>query len=462
MNADTYESLLTPPHDLDAEQSVLGGLMLDNGAISKLGGLSEDDFYRQDHRLIFRSIMTLAEEGQPRDVITMSSWLESKKLKEEAGGLAYLATLAKDTPSAANIAHYAEIVREKSTLRQVIELGSNIADSGYRTEGRKGKELIESGMDGLVKMSSKLSRGKKKWVGAKAGVKAALLGIEARSEMEEGQTLGLSSGLHELDEILYGFEKKKMYLIAGRPSMGKSTLAFNIAEHAAVTGKRVAIFSVEMPEQECYSKIMCSMSCVDFGRIKNSKMLTDDDWSRLAPASAKLAGLKLDIDDTGGISPLHIRTALNELIAESKEPVDMVIVDYIQLMGITGGDTSNENALLTSISRDLMALKKDFDCPFLVLSQLNRKVEERPNKRPLQSDLRGSGSLEQDADAIVFVYRDEVYDEESPDKGKAELIVTKNRGGKLGTARVLFKGEHQKFSDFETPYADYPELRAVS
>ena len=448
----TYDMLITPPHSIEAEQSVLGGLMLDNATWSKVesAGLKEEDFYRQDHRLIFRTIEHLAKSDTPRDVITMMDYLKSINALQDAGGLSYLATLAKDTPSAASIGAYAKIVKAKALLRRGSEIGLQ-AQALAADPTTKPEDIAAF----LTQSANSLNAGMpaaKQWCGVDIGMLEVFEELERYAELGIGALLGISTGLIELDQKIAGLEKGKLYLIGGRPSMGKSTLAFNFAASAAVSGKNVAVFSLEMPKRDIFKKLCSSMGGIHFSKLRNLLPMEDHDYALLAKVTKSLKGKSFNVDDTGGVTPAYIRNRLNQLVLDTGRPIDLVVIDYIQLMTPSSGKPLEGNARISEIGADLMAMKKEFNCPFVVLSQLNRNLEQRPNKRPMCADLRDSGSLEQDADAIIFVYRDEVYDETTADKGIAELIIAKQRAGELGTIRTRFEGQYQRFANFEVNF----------
>jgi len=446
MAADTYESLKTPPHSIEAEQSVLGGLMLDNEAWMSVGDkLAEEDFYRQDHRLIFRSISWLATNQKPLDVVTLSEWLKENEQLEDAGGLSYLATMAKDTPSAANIVAYADIVREKSILRQLITVGTDIADSGYRTEGRDSKQLLDEAEKSVFQIAEQGARNTKSFRPLKSLIKVTLEHIEELSKQDSGIT-GVSTGYDDLDEMTSGLQKGDLVIVAGRPSMGKTTFSMNIAEYAAAHGKlATAVFSMEMPAEQLTLRLLSSMGRVDQHRVRTGQ-LTDEDWPRIATAVKIFADVPMFIDDSPALSPNEVRARARRLVREHG-PLGLIVLDYMQLMQ-GNGNSDNRTAEVSEISRGLKALAKELNCPIVVLSQLNRSLEQRPNKRPIMSDLRESGAIEQDADVIIFIYRDEVYNPESAEKGSAEIIIAKQRNGPIGTCRLTFLGKYTRFENF--------------
>lgn len=448
--ATTYDTLLNPPHDIDAEQSVLGGLILDNAAWSKVEsiGLKEFHFYREDHRLIFRAIAHVVHSEQPIDIITVQDYLKSISSLQEAGGLAYLASMAKDTPSAANISAYARIVKEKALLREIIATGLQLQASAMRPDA-KPAELVNDLYAATKSLSFEESTSAAKWCDVSEGLGEVFEDLESYAAAGIGGLLGISTGLFELDQKIAGLEKAKLYLIGGRPGMGKSTLAFNFAAEAAIAGKNVAVFSLEMPKKDIFKKLCSSLGSIDYGRLRNQQPMEELDYQKLTAVTKKLKGRFFNVDDTGGITPSYVRNKLNQLIVDTGRPIDLVVIDYVQLMNPSSIKALDANSRIADIGKELMQIKKEFDCPIVLLSQLNRAVEQRPNKRPINADLRDSGSLEQDADAILFIYREEVYDEDTADKGIAEIIIAKQRAGELGTIRTRFEGRYQRFSNDE-------------
>lgn len=451
--ANTYETLRVPPFSLEAEQSVIGGLLLKPDAFSHVSSVvGESDFYRQDHRLIFRSISEVIASGGMPDILTMSEYLKTKGLLDDAGGLAYLALLANNTPSAANIKAYTEIVKEKSLLRDLVSVGTDMADDALSTAGNS-LQILNDNMSKMLALSNRSQTGKKAIIPVKKGLSRALDRIQERAEGGKDDNI-IPTGMPAIDGIIKGLRRGTYSLWAGRPSMGKSILGLQLASGMALSGFNVVFFSLEMPEDQVFSRLLSSNSRVLHDRIEDGN-LTEDDWPKVATATNRLGQCSLYIDDTPAISPMHIRSKLNALVAETGKPIDAVVVDYLQIMSPTHTKESNENEMLTSISRELMAIPKEFNCALAVLSQLNRNCENRPKKNPVMSDLRGSGSLEQDAYVIGLLYRDEYYHkEDSDDKGIVEVNIGKNRNGKLGTARFFFKGEMQRFDDIDHVYGD--------
>ncbi len=447
------ESLKVPPHSIQAEQSVLGGLMLDNQTWDSVADkVIAEDFYRKDHRLIFTTIELLAEKQDPFDVITLSESLDGIGELQSVGGLAYLGTLAKDTPSAANIVAYANIVRDRSVLRQLIHIGTEISDSAFNTEGRDTSELLEQAERDVFKIAEQRQRGQEGgFKSIKNLLATAVDKIETLYE-QEGSITGESTGFNDFDDLTSGLQPADLIIVAGRPSMGKTTIAMNMAENVAISsGKPVAVFSMEMPGDSLAMRMMSSLGRIDQNKVRTGK-LDDDEWPRLTSAINMLAETKLFIDDTPALTPTEVRARCRRLVREHG-PLGLIVLDYLQLMQ---SPSSGENRVqqISDISRGLKALAKELNVPVVALSQLNRNLEQRPNKRPVMSDLRESGAIEQDADLIVFVYRDEVYNEDSPDKGTAEVIIGKQRNGPLGTVRLTFLGQFTKFENFAgDPYS---------
>ncbi len=447
LNTDkALSNLKVPPHSIQAEQSVLGGLMIDNQTWDSVADkVSEIDFYRKEHRLIFNTIAQLAEKQQPFDVITLSESLENTQDLNDAGGLSYLGTLVKDTPSAANIVAYANIVRDKSVLRQLIHVGTDISDSAFNTDGRETAELLENAEREVFKIAEQRQRGKSGFSPIKSLLADAVDKIETLFEMD-GNITGASTGFSDFDEKTSGLQPADLIIVAGRPSMGKTTIAMNMAENVAIKGdKPVAVFSMEMPGEALAMRMMSSLGRIDQHKVRTGK-LDEDEWPRLTSAINMLADTKLFIDDTPALTPTEVRSRARRLTREHGQ-LGLIVLDYLQLMqSPSSGD--NRVQQISDISRSLKALAKELNVPVMALSQLNRNLEQRPNKRPVMSDLRESGAIEQDADLIVFVYRDEVYNEDSPDKGVAEIIIGKQRNGPLGTVRLTFLGQYTRFENF--------------
>lgn len=440
------ERLKVPPHSVEAEQSILGGLMLDNSAWDNVADtVLEDDFYRHDHKLIFRAVTKLAAEGKPFDVVTLSEWLDSNDELNSAGGLVYLGKLAKNTPSSANIKAYAEIVRERSILRQLVTVGGEITESAFNTEGRKSSEILDIAERKVFEIAEKGSRAKQGFVGIKELLTKAVDRIDTLFQQEDPIT-GVPTGWHDFDEMTSGLQAGDLVIVAGRPSMGKTTFCMNMAENAAIDNHYpVAVFSMEMPGDSLAMRMMSSIGRIDQSKVRSGK-LSDDDWPKLTKAVGTLADAPIFIDDTPGLSPNELRSKARRLSREVGQ-LGMIVIDYLQLMQVPGSK-ENRTAEISEISRSLKGLAKELNVPVVALSQLNRSLEQRPNKRPVMSDLRESGAIEQDADVIIFIYRDEVYDKESPDKGSAEIIIGKQRNGPIGTCRLTFIGQYTRFENY--------------
>lgn len=446
------QSLKIPPHSVEAEQSVLGGLMLDNTAWEQVADvLVEKDFYRLDHQLIFSAIGQLMELAQPVDVITLAEYHDQRGELDKVGELAYLGSLANNTPSAANIAAYANIVRERSILRQLIQIGNNIANMAFTPEGRNSEEMLDTAERRVFEIAEKGAKRGGGFIQVKDVLSKVVDRIDTLFEQDSGIT-GLSTGFLDLDEMTSGLQPADLVIVAGRPSMGKTTFAMNIAENAAIQSKEpVAVFSMEMPADSLAMRMLSSLGRIDQHRLRTGK-LNDEDWPRLTSAIQLLNDAPLFIDDTGGLSPTELRARARRLKRE--HGLSLIVVDYLQLMSgsSNGRQAENRTNEISEISRSLKALAKELNVPVIALSQLNRSLEQRPNKRPVMSDLRESGAIEQDADIIIFIYRDEVYNEDSADKGKAEIIISKQRNGPIGNVALTFQGKYTRFENFAPAY----------
>ena len=433
------------PFSIEAEQSVVGGLILDNKAWDEVADIIvEEDFYRREHCLIFRAISDLANQLQPFDVVTLSEYLNNQGQLEKAGNLSYLGLLAQNTPSVFNIKVYAEIVRDKSILRQLIHVSNSISQSALNTEGKSCSELLDEAEQKIFRIAEQGLRHRQGFEPIKTLLIKAVDKIDQLFKSKESLT-GIPTGFADFDEMTSGLQNSDLIIIAGRPSMGKTTFAMNIAEHAAIKTKLpVAIFSMEMPGEQLSMRMMSSLGRIDQHRVRTGK-LNEDDWPRLTSAVSLLAEASLFIDDSPALSPNDLRARTRRLARE--HGLGLIVVDYLQLMQIPGHKENRVNEI-SEISRSLKALAKEMNVPVIALSQLNRSLESRPNKRPVMSDLRESGAIEQDADIILFIYRDEVYNEDSPDKGTAEIIVAKQRNGPIGTTRLTFLGQYTRFENF--------------
>jgi replicative DNA helicase len=443
------QALKVPPHSVEAEQSVLGGLLLDNSAWDRVGDvLTEKDFYRPDHGLIYRVIGKLVGENMPADVITVSEAMKTQGGGETIG-IDYLNALAQSTPSASNIRGYAEIVRDRSVLRRLIQTSDNIAGSAFTPDGRSVQTILDEAESRILAIGEEGNRGKTDYF------EIAPLLTDVVNRIDElyhrqGSTdvTGVATSFIDLDRQTSGLQKGDLVIVAGRPSMGKTSLAVNIAENVALKeGLPVLIFSMEMGASQLASRILGSVGRIDQSRMRTGK-LTDDEWPKITEAISRLNETNIMIDETGALSSLELRARARR-IARKFGTLGLIVIDYIQLMsGNSGGNGENRATEISEISRSLKSLAKELQCPVIALSQLNRGLEQRPNKRPIMSDLRESGAIEQDADVILFIYRDEVYHPDTtPEKGIAEIIVAKQRNGPIGTIKMSWQGQFTKFDN---------------
>lgn len=446
-----------PPHSIEAEQSVLGGLLLDNEAWYDVADrIGEDDFYREDHRQIFRGMADLLSANKPCDFVTLSEHLRDRGNLDPAGGLSYLGTLANDTPSAANVRAYADIVRERSVLRSLIRAGQEIADLGFRPDGREPPELIDLAEQRVFSIRERGDRAR----GEFQHIRDIVPQIEVKLDQlrrNGNKIVGLETGLSLLDRQISGLSPSDLIIVAGRPGMGKTSFAMNIAEHASIKlGKPVGVFSMEMSAEQLTMRILASHCRLDQTRLRNGN-LEDHEWDWLVHGGKDLRDAPLFIDETGALSPLELRARARRM--KKRYGLSLLVVDYIQLMQVPG-TRDNRTAEISAISRSLKALAKELEIPIIALSQLSREVEKRENKRPVMSDLRESGSIEQDADIVLFIYRDAYYkrkqgDAPGPDDRTSEIIVAKQRNGPTGTIRVAFIGEHTRFENLAQGYEGY-------
>jgi replicative DNA helicase len=437
-----------PPHSLEAEQAVLGGLLLENGAWDRIADqVSESDFYRQDHRQLLKAITRLISEGKPADVVTVAELLQSLGVLENVGGLPYLVSLTSNTPSAANIRRYAEIVRERAVLRNLVETATNIADSAYAPAGRSAGQLLDEAEAKILKIAESGNRSNQGFQEIQPLLKNAVERIDELYHRDNpSEVTGIPTGYTDIDRMTSGMQPGELIIVAGRPSMGKTAFSLNIAEHVALdAGLPVAVFSMEMGAQQLVMRMIGSVGRLDQHKLRTGQ-LKDDDWQRLTYALGKLNEAPFYIDETPALTALELRARARRLMRQCGGKLGLVVVDYLQLMSATG-QGENRATEISEISRSLKALAKELNCPVVALSQLNRSLEQRPNKRPVMSDLRESGAIEQDADVIMFIYRDEVYNPESQDKGKAEIIIGKQRNGPIGMVPLAFIGENTRFEN---------------
>ncbi len=448
------ERLKVPPHSIEAERAVLGGLMLDNATWEQIGDrLRSEDFYRRDHQLIFAALEDHAERAAPFDVVTVSDWLEARGELAEAGGLSYLIGLANETPSAANVRAYGDIVAERAMLRALISAGGDIAGSAYATEGRSLIEIIDAAEQRVFEIADRGSRGRQGFRRVSTLLAAAVDRLHELGKSKNGIT-GLATGIGDFDDYTAGLQPGDLVIVAGRPSMGKTALAMNIAENVSISEKRpTAIFSMEMPAVQLTLRMVSSLGRIDQGRLRSGR-LADEEWPRVTSVIEMMSEASLYVDDTPALSPTELRARARRLKRENKD-LALIVVDYLQLMQVPG-TRENRATEISEISRNLKALAKELNVPIVALSQLNRGVEQRPNKRPIMSDLRESGSLEQDADVVVMLYRDEYYNPSSPEKGLAEIIIAKQRNGPTGTVKAAFLERYTRFENY-IPDSAVPE-----
>lgn len=450
MADDSLESLKLPPHSVEAEQSVLGGLLLENEALDKIADiLSGSDFYRHDHRLIFQHISKLIEHNKPADIVTVAESLESTAELSGVGGLAYLGALAQNTPTAANIRRYAEIVRERAVMRKLVEVGSGIAESAFSPQGRDAQQLLDEAEARIFQIAEGGKRSSEGFVDIKVLLPQVADRIDQLFQRDNpNDVTGIPTGFTDLDAMTSGFQPGELIIVAGRPSMGKTSFSLNVAENVALdTGLPVAVFSMEMAATQLAMRMIGSVGRLDQHKMRTGR-LEDDDWVRLTTALGKLNDAPIFIDEGAGLASFDVRARARRLHRQCGK-LGLIVVDYLQLMSAPANRQSENRATeISEISRSLKALAKELDVPVVALSQLNRSVEQRPDKRPVMSDLRESGAIEQDADLILFIYRDEVYNAESPDKGTAEIIIAKQRNGPIGRLKLTFLGEHTRFENF--------------
>ena len=436
--------LRIPPHSIEAESSVLGGLLLDNAAWDRVSDLLTDaDFYRYEHRLVFGAIGALVNVTKPADVITVFEHLQSQGKAEEVGGLSYLNSLAQYVPSAGNIRRYAEIVRERSILRKLVSASDEIATNAFNPQGRPVAEIVDEAEQKIFNIGEQGSRMKQGFQGMDSLVVSLLDRVQEMADNPNDVT-GVPTGFYDLDRLTAGFQAGDLIVLAARPSMGKTALAINIAEHVALhEGLPVAVFSMEMGAAQLAVRIVGSIGRIDQSHLRTGK-LTDEEWPRLTEAIEKLRNISLHIDESAGLTSSELRANARRLARQCGQ-LGLIVVDYLQLMSGSSSSDENRATELGEISRGLKMLAKELKCPVMALSQLNRSVETRPDKRPMMSDLRESGAIEQDADIIMFIYRDDYYNKESKEPGVAEVIIAKQRNGPTGTVKLAFLKPITKF-----------------
>ncbi len=444
-------NLKVPPHSIEAEQSVLGGLLIDNSAFDRVADVvSDGNFYRDDHRRIFRHIVRLVERGKPADVVTVDEAIKGSEDKDKTGGLAYLAALASNTPSAHNIRRYAEIVRERAIMRKLVEVGTEIADTAFNPMGKEVGQLLDEAESKVFQIAEAGARTRQGFI----EIQPLLTQVMERIDMlyhkdNPSDITGIPTGYHDLDQRTSGLQPGDLIIIAGRPSMGKTALALNMAEHVAVEIRLpVAVFSMEMSGTQLAMRMLGSIGRLDQHKLRTGR-LSDEDWNRLTNAVGKLHDAPIHIDETAALNALELRARARRLHRQYGT-LGLIVVDYLQLMESTK-EGENRATEISEISRSLKALAKELKVPVVALSQLNRALEQRPNKRPQMADLRESGAIEQDADLILAIYRDEVYNPDTPEKGVAEINILKQRNGPIGTAKLTFLGEYTRFENYAEP-----------
>ncbi|MBO1255803.1 replicative DNA helicase [Alteromonas sp. 5E99-2] len=443
------EKLKIPPHSIEAEQSVLGSMLIAPDSWDKVTELvSDNDFYNRSHQIIFAAILRLLKENMPVDLVTVSEDLETHDELSDAGGFAYLGELAKNTPSAANVTAYAQIIKERAITRELIGVANQIAEAGYNPEGRDSADILDMAESKVFEIAESRT-------GQNEGpqsVESVLGKTIDRLEIllkDNREVTGVSSGYTDLDKKTSGLQPSDLIIVAARPSMGKTTFAMNLCENAMMTeSKPVLVFSLEMPSEQIMMRMLASLSRVDQTKIRTAQ-LDDEDWARISNTMANLKEKdNLFVDDSSGLTPMDVRSRARKLARE--RGISMIMIDYLQLMRVPSL-SDNRTLEIAEISRSLKALAKELEVPVVALSQLNRSLEQRADKRPVNSDLRESGSIEQDADLIMFIYRDEVYHENSEDKGVAEIIIGKQRNGPIGTSRLTFQGQFSRFDNYAGP-----------
>ena len=439
------QQLKVPPHSFEAEQSVLGGLMLDNEAWDRVAErVIDKDFYSRPHRLIFQAMTRLSNAGNPIDLITLQEELERSEQLEESGGFAYLVEIAKNTPSAANINAYAEIVRERAVVREMISVANEIVEAGYEPQGRTSGDLLDLAESKVFQIAEQRTSANEGPQPLKLILEQTVDKIEELFKTPHNGVTGVSSGYGDLDKMTAGLQPTDLVILAARPAMGKTTFALNIAEYAAIKSKKaVAVFSMEMSAGQLAMRLISSVGRINATRLRTGQ-LEDEDWSRVNMAIKMLSEVKVFIDDTPALSPDVLRSKARRIKRE--HDLGLIVVDYLQLMQVPGTGENRTNEI-SEISRSLKALAKELNVPVVALSQLNRGLESRTDKRPVMSDLRESGAIEQDADIIMFIYRDEYYHKDSGDKGLAEVIIAKQRSGPTGTIKLKFFGEYTRFDN---------------
>ncbi|RDV25614.1 replicative DNA helicase [Alteromonas aestuariivivens] len=444
------EKLKIPPHSIEAEQSVLGSMLIDPESWDKVAELvTDDDFYNRSHQIIFRAVLRLLSQNLPVDIITVSEELEKHNELDDAGGFAYLGELAKNTPSSANVTAYAKIIAERAITRELIGVAHEIAEAGYNPEGRESADILDLAESKVFEIAEKRTGENEGPRNVEAVLGKTIDRLEALIKTNKEVT-GVTTGFTDLDKKTSGLQPSDLIIVAARPSMGKTTFAMNLCENAMMAEEKpVLVFSLEMPSEQIMMRMLASLSRVDQTKIRTAQ-LDDEDWARISNTMAMLKDKdNLFVDDSSGLTPMDVRSRARKL-ARERGGISLIMVDYLQLMRVPSL-SDNRTLEIAEISRSLKALAKELEVPVVALSQLNRSLEQRADKRPVNSDLRESGSIEQDADLIMFIYRDEVYHENSEDKGIAEIIIGKQRNGPIGTCRLTFQGQFSRFDNYAGP-----------
>ena len=456
MDEDQISALKVPPHSIEAEQSILGGLLIDNKAIDRIAGqVSASDFYRNDHRIIFTHISKLIDNNDPADIVTVAESLEQNAELTKVGGVAYLGLVAENTPTASNISGYAKIVRERSIMRNLVEVGSDIVESAFSPQGKDAQQLLDESESKIFQIADAGTSEKLGFIDIKELLPKAAQRIDDLYQLDDPNGVtGVPSGYSDLDQKTAGLQPGDLIIIAGRPSMGKTSLALNIAEHVGMeVGLPVAIFSMEMGAAQLTMRLLGSVGKLDQHKMRIGQ-LEDEDWPKLTNALGVLNEAPIFIDEGSALNTYEVRARARRLHRQQGK-LGLIVIDYIQLMS-SANEQSTENRAteVSEISRSLKALAKELNVPVVALSQLNRSVESRPDKRPMMSDLRESGAIEQDADVIMFIYRDEVYNPETAEKGVAEILLSKQRNGPTGTVKLTFLGQYTRFENYANPGYD--------
>ena len=456
MDEDQISALKVPPHSIEAEQSILGGLLIDNKAIDRIAGqVSASDFYRNDHRIIFTHISKLIDNNDPADIVTVAESLEQNAELTKVGGVAYLGLVAENTPTASNITGYAKIVRERSIMRNLVEVGSDIVESAFSPQGKDAQQLLDESESKIFQIADAGTSEKLGFIDIKELLPKAAQRIDDLYQLDDPNGVtGVPSGYSDLDQKTAGLQPGDLIIIAGRPSMGKTSLALNIAEHVGMeAGLPVAIFSMEMGAAQLTMRLLGSVGKLDQHKMRIGQ-LEDEDWPKLTNALGVLNEAPIFIDEGSALNSYEVRARARRLHRQQGK-LGLIVIDYIQLMS-SANEQSTENRAteVSEISRSLKALAKELNVPVVALSQLNRSVESRPDKRPMMSDLRESGAIEQDADVIMFIYRDEVYNPETAEKGVAEILLSKQRNGPTGTVKLTFLGQYTRFENYASPGYD--------